>query len=69
MCILCFNIVIWVQDQETKKLRGRRELKDFRHEAKRTGGYTVRKKHRLHKLTLKDPQLEYTKRYIAESGF
>ena len=61
--------MVWIQDAETKRLRGRKKLKDFRHENKRIGGYSVRNTLRKHKLTLPDPEIAYVRRYIKESGF
>jgi len=62
-------LVIWIQDSETKKIRGRKKLKDFRSENKRIGGVLVRNNHRKHKLTYTDPESLYVRRYVSESGF
>jgi hypothetical protein len=62
-------LVIWIQDSETKKIRGRKKLKDFRSENKRIGGLLVRNNQRKHKLTYTDPLSVYVRRYVKESGF
>ena len=59
----------WIQDQETKKLKGRKKLKDFRSENKNIGGYLVRNSHRKRMQKLPDKEFKYLERYIAESGF
>ncbi len=71
MCLYIkyFKLVCYIQREQVKKIKGRKELKDYGEEDLVKHEILLKRKLNLDLLDNPDPLFLYLKRYYNESGF